>query len=461
MHPFNFKHWRYLLLLSSMALITGLCGCGDGGSSSHSETTVKELPPLSYYKLAPDLIDISRYEVDTPLTEKADYLAATQKVINQLGETLSGQTDITVLSNDYSDYDNWTWKIAQGVGTRLLALRLKGGFEQRLLSSHPRAYQALPFRFVVMVDEYDSRQVLHLALVDPLRYLQQFDTSLNDTTRTLLNDAKNRLLQLAQQAFPHKPYDPQQAATPLPNPKGLTALMDITDYVPADMTAPSVTDKLINGRLYADGSPVPDAQKGAAVVKALEGTLDVDGDGSADGPYTKEQLALHGFLPFKTHFGPYKKTAANLSEAMEFIVGNSILLPFGESHRVLTYELPGGNLVDQILVYDAYIPPMLMTAGTDRFSSLPLSVFVERTPDDEVVSLKIQDPLFNTLRYFGDITSNDLDSLRQRWNSLNDDPATANKVHWPDWTLEQMGRNSRNSVLYTIDRALKYYAKPL
>lgn len=427
---------------------------------SHSSFNLKRLPPLHLTYNAVDLVDVARFAID----ENANVVAVTDDVIKQLGDALVQDGRFQVLKNDgiaaspisstanYS-YGNFLVKVAESTGVRVLEVRIPN-LERNALSMAPEAVVAMPFRFLVLSSRIYGIRLVHICLVNPVSYAEQFGC-LTPASSPYLEQAKTMLLEMVAKSIPNAYYDPQFAthnAISLKNAAPLVVLSEVE---------------------VGQGKPFTNAEAVATVIKKgdlilFKGTSNEHvytvGGSSLDYEYLRDSYVFFkGFLSF-SRFSAIKDgwimqdgkkvsikgwAIPDKSDRMLTLISNSIIHAYNDPYQLLRYDTAIGPIF-QMQVFSGYIHPFLMNMGVWHFGCIPVSVFVFNTSANKVVVVA-QNPVFMIERYMQDVTDNQLAAAKPAW-----DANIKNKTDWPEMTRVQMAQYILNSLQDRIDAAISY-----
>gem|GEM_PF-6442887 len=428
----SFLVWPLVVLM----LIFG-SGCSDSDVTSSDDPL-----PLHYTQSAPDLIDVSRFETSGDVADAAVAAAET------LGAALDKDSRIRVLiktkaaDGETQHYaDNWLQQVAKATGVREVMARLDATYESELFALDEDAIYALPFRFVAVPSD---RSIVHVCMVDPVAYLQQF-TTVSKEVRNKLNEAVAYFESIIHDAFPDACFDPCKQAEALPIPENVQPLITLGQEAG---TLDGISEVLEAGTLYYNDT---------AFGSGLDAFLDQNGqDGPEDiyqlyeDPATRPFVEIRGFIPFPT-FKAFRKGSTfnvpNMTDTMAFLVKNSIIHIYDGSDRRQVYDV-NGKTVYQLQVFDAHVDPMLISRGISHYAAVPMSIYL--TEANGLVTVTMQNPEFKVMRYYADTTPEILASLRDIWNSA--DPP--NKLPFPDYTVEGFGRFSLNTCQKVYEAAM-------
>lgn len=439
---------------------------------SHSSFSLKRLPPLHLTYNAVDLIDVARVTSG----ENANVAGAIDWVIKQLGDALVQDGRFHVLKNDgiaaaplgsatvhgigapigttatYS-YGNFLVKVAESTGVRVLEVRIPS-LEKEALMVAPEAVLAMPFRFVVLSSRMYGLELVHICLLDPISYAEQFG-GLTPASLPYLEQARAMLLEMVAKAVPIAYFDPQVQAHKAEAPRDISPLSIIAEV------------EVGQGRAFANAEAVANAIKKGDLI-LFKGTPDEHaytvGGSSPDYEYLKDSYVFFkGFLSF-SRFSAVKDgwvlkdgqkvsisgwAIPDKSERMFTLVSNSVIHAYNDPYQLLRYDTSIGPIF-QMQVFSGYIHPFLMNMGVWHMGSLPISVFVLNTAPDRVVVVA-QNPVFLVERYMQDVTDEQLLAAKPAW-----DANPKNKTDWPEMTRLEMGQYILDSLKMLVGGAISY-----
>lgn len=446
-----------LLLMLSIVLFHGRSIALDW---SHSSLNLKRLPPLHLTYNAVDLVDVARFTID----ENANVVAVTDSVIKQLGDSLTQDGRFQVFKNDgiaaspisstatYS-YGNFLVKVAESTGVRLLEVRIPE-LEKNALSVAPEAVVAMPFRYLVLSSRMYGLRLVHICLVNPVSYAEQFG-GLTPASFPYLEQARHMLLEMVAKAIPTAFYDPQLPAHQAVLPKNLASLVVLSEV------------EVGQGKRFANAEAVATAIKKGDLI-LFKGTPDehvytVSGS-SPDYEYLQNAYAFFkGFLSF-SRFSAIKDgwvmrdgkkvsipgwAIPDKSNRMLTLVSNSVIHAYNDPYQLLRYETAIGPIF-QMQVFSGYIHPFLMNMGVWHFGSIPVSVFVLNT-DLNKVAVVAQNPVFLVERYMQEVTNEQLLASKPAW-----DANSKNKTDWPEMTRLEMSQYILNSLQHLVNAGVSY-----
>lgn len=427
---------------------------------SHSSFDLKRLPPLHLIYNAVDLVDVARFTID----EDANVVAVTDSIVKQLGNALVQDGRFQVFKNDgiaaspigatatYS-YGNFLVKVAESTGVRMLELRIPE-LEKNALSVAPEAVEAMPFRFLVLSSRMYGLRLVHICLVNPVSYAEQFG-GLTPASAPYLEQAKAMLLEMVAKSIPDAYYDPQVAAHNTISPKNIPSLVVLNEV------------EVGQGKRFVSAEAVATfIKKGDLIL--FKGTPDEHvytvGGSHPDYEYLKDSYVFFkGFLSF-SRFSAIKdgwiiqdgkKVSINgwaipdKSDRMFTLISNSTIHAYNDPYQLLRYDTAIGPIF-QMQVFDGYIHPFLMNMGVWHFGCIPVSVFVFNASANKVV-VAAQNPVFMTERYMQDVTDERLAAAKPAW-----DANLKNKTNWPEMTRLEMAQYILNSLQNRVNAALSY-----
>ncbi len=442
------KNW-IVWSLAVFMLVVG-AGCSD------SDVSTSDRPvSLHYSTTAPDLIDISRYEGVPPVVSASgvlgDLALAAVDAAESLGTALDKDPRTRVLikktAADGAEQlyaDNYLMQVATQTGVREVMARLDAQYESELFALDEAAIYALPFRFVAVPQ---GTSMVHVCMVDPVAYLQQF-TTVSSAVRDKLNEAVAHFEDIIHTAFPDAYFDPQRQNNEPPIPETVAAIITLGQKTG---TLDSISDVLETGTLYYNDT---------AFGSGIDEFGDQNGeDGPEDifnlyeDPATRPFVEIRAFVPFST-FKAFRKgstfNVSNMTDTMAFLVENSVIHIYDGSDRCQVYDV-NGKTVYQLQVFDANVDPMLISRGVSHFAGVPMNIYL--TEANGLVTVTMQNPAFKHLRYYSDMSPELLSSLRDYWNSA--DPV--NKLPFPDMTVEEFGQFSLDTCRKVYDAAMSAF----
>jgi|GEM_PF-930998 len=427
---------------------------------SHSSFNLKRLPPLHLTYNAVDLVDVARFTID----DNANVVAVTDGVIKQLGDALTQDGRFQVFKNDgiaaspisatatYS-YGNFLVKVAESTGVRMLEVRIPD-VEKNALAVAPEAVVAMPFRFLVLSSRMYGLRLVHICLVNPVSYAEQFG-GLTPASSPYLEQARDMLLEMVAKSVPTAFYDPQVSAHKAMPPRNLASLVVLSEV------------EVGQGKRFANAEAVATAIKKGDLI-LFKGTPDEHayqvGGSSPDYEYLKDPYVFFkGFLSF-SRFSAIKdgwvmqdgkKVTVNgwaipdKSDRMLTLVSNSVIHAYNDPYQLLRYDTAIGPIF-QMQVFSGYIHPLLMNMGVWHFGSLPVSVFVLNTAANKV-AVVAQNPVFLVERYMQDVSDEQLAAAKPAWNAN-----PKNKTDWPEMTRLEMAEYILNSLQKLVTAGISY-----
>ena len=427
---------------------------GAGCSDSNVSTSDRPVS-LHYSATAPDLIDISRFEIMSSITsasgELSDVADAAVKAAETLGTALDKDPRTRVLVKKKAAdgakqlyADNYLMQVATQTGVREVMARLDATYESELFALDEASIYALPFRFVAVPQ---GTSMVHVCMLDPVAYLGQF-TTVSKEVRDKLNEAVTYFEPIIHAAFPDAYSDPQKQTEESLTPKTVAPIITLGQKAG---TLDSISDVLETGTLYFSDT---------AFGSGLDAFGDQNGeDGPEDifqlyeDPATRPFVEIRAFVPFPT-FKAFRKGSTfnlpNMTDTMAFLVENSIIHIYDGSDRCQVYDV-NGKTVYQLQVFDANVDPMLISRGVSHFAAVPMSIYL--TEANGLVTVTMQNPEFKNLRYYSDMSPELLASLRAIWNSA--DPP--NKLPFPEYTVEEFGQFSLGICQKVYDAAMSAF----
>ncbi len=427
---------------------------------SDSSFNLKGLPPLHLAYNVVDLVDVARFAIDG----NANVIAVTDSVIKQLGDALVQDGRFQVLKNDgiaaspisstatYS-YGSFLVKVAESTGVRMLEVRIPE-LERNALSVAPETVVAMPFRFLVLSSHMYGLRLVHICLVNPVSYAEQFGC-LTPASSPYLEQAKTMLLEMVAKAVPTSFYDPQLPVYKAISPKNTAPLVVLSEV------------GVGQGKRFASAEAVATAIKKGDLI-LFRGTPDEHvytvGGSNPDYEYLKDSYVFFkGFLSF-SRFSAIKdgwrmqngkKVSINgwaipdKSDRMFTLVSNSVIHAYNDPYQLLRYDTAIGPIF-QMQVFDGYIYPFLMNMGVWHFGCIPVSVFVFNASANKVV-VAAQNPVFMVERYMWDVTDAQLTAAKPAW-----DANSKNKTNWPEMTRLEMAQYILSNIQNRINAAIFY-----